>query len=117
MKFRVVNPFVLGTKVFKKGDLVTEEVFAPNNSMFKGMADKGFIISDKEVAKEIPVATVYTKETKIDFNPVKPKAPPAVEIKNQEELQKAVEDKPEVKPVVETKIEQPSNKKGRASKA
>lgn len=108
---KAVNPLFINNKTYKAGDEIPDEVFAGNPSFLKGLLERGMVSesgkSNKPVVTKPPVP-----ETKIDFNPPKP-----VEIKNQNDLKKAVEETPEAKPVVETKIEQPAPKRGRASKA
>ncbi|MFA5071230.1 MAG: hypothetical protein WC511_02555 [Candidatus Pacearchaeota archaeon] len=105
---KVVNPLSINNKTYLPGQDIPDSLFVDNPTLKKGLIEKGFILETKKNVKN---------EVKKDETPQPPKA---VEVNTQEELKKAIEgeDKKdmEVIPLVETKIEQPAPKRGRASK-
>lgn len=101
MSMKVVNAFVLGGKTYLPGTEVKEEVFLGQEAIMLNFLKLGFLTKRGNKAEVVATAPVR-------------QLPKAVEIKNQDDLRKAVEgDKPEkkqevtqleVKPVVENEV-------------
>lgn len=95
MKFKIVNPFVLNQKTYNVGEIVPEKVFLGQEKVQENFLRIGFIQEVSETASP-EKAVVAPKVKEVPSMPVKPAAtlPKPIEIRNLNDLQKVIENKP-----------------------